>query len=124
MNFIKKMFNIVILFLIFIFIYLCYTNMKQMKEGLKDMYIETNLSTDFANSFCESNKPSGAELQNECQKLTQSNCRSTSCCIWTSNEKCDAGSKDGLLFNTDSSGKLIDLDYYYYKDICYGKKCK
>ena len=121
----RKKFNILILFFVFficfVFIYFYYTN---IKEGLKDMYIDTNLSSDFANSFCESTNLSGDELNKSCSSLTQKNCRSTSCCIWTSNEKCNAGSKDGLLFNTDSSGKLINLDYYYYKDTCYGKKCK
>lgn len=120
----KNLLNIIVLFLIFMlftFIFFYYT---KFKEGLNDMYIDTNLSTNFANSFCESRQLSGDELKNSCQKLTQNNCRSTSCCIWTSNEKCDAGGKDGLLFNTDSNGKPISLDYYYYKDTCYGEKCK
>ena len=135
MNLIKKinknLLNIVILFFIFyisyifyisfVFVYFNYIN---VKEGLKDMYIETSLSSDFAKSFCESNQLSGEDSQKKCQTLTQNNCRSTSCCIWTSNEKCHAGGEDGLLFNTDSNGKLIDLDYYYFKDTCYGKKCK
>jgi len=120
----KKFLNIVILFLCFMLFVFIYFNYFNIKEGLKDMYIENNLSSDFAKSFCESTNSSGAELQTECKKLTQDNCRSTSCCIWTSNEKCDAGGKDGLLFNTDSNGKLIPLDYYYYKDQCYGKNCK
>jgi hypothetical protein len=136
----KNILSIVILllffFISFLFLYFNYANreimeemgkmqkMQKMQEGLKDMYIETNLSSDFSKSFCESTNSSGAELQTECQKLTQDNCRSTSCCIWTSNQKCDAGGKDGLLFNTGLNGKQIPLDYYYYKDTCYGKNCK
>jgi len=112
--------NIFFIFMLFVFMYFYYAN---IKEGLKDMYIDTNLSTNFADSFCESTQLSGNESKQGCQKLTQNNCRSTSCCIWTSNEKCDAGGKDGLLFNTDTNGKVIPLDYYYYKDTCYGKKC-
>ena len=119
----KNVLNIVLFFIILVCLYFYYFNSKELKEGLKDMYVETNLSSDFAKSFCESTNSSGADLQTKCQKLTQDNCRSTSCCIWTSNEKCDAGGKDGLLFNTDSTGKPIPLDYYYYKDTCYGKKC-
>jgi hypothetical protein len=107
-------------FMLFIFVYFYYVN---IKEGLNNMYIDNNLSTNFSDSFCESIQLSGNELKQSCQKLTQNNCRSTSCCIWKSNEKCDAGGKDGLLFNTDSNGKVIPLDYYYYKDTCYGKKC-
>jgi hypothetical protein len=122
--------NYVILFLIFIlfaFVYFYYAlegKMEKIEEGLKDMYIDTNLSSDFANSFCESNQLSGPDLNKSCSNLTQDNCRSTSCCIWTSNKKCQAGGKDGLLFNKDLDGKKIDLDYYYYKDTCYGKNCK
>ena len=120
----KVLLNIIFLFLIlmlFLFVYLNYVN---IKEGLQDIYVETNLSSDFAKSFCESKQSSGEETQKSCSTLTQNNCRSTSCCIWTSNGKCDAGNEDGLLFNTDSNGKQISLDYYYYKDTCYGKKCK
>jgi hypothetical protein len=140
--------NYVILFLIFIlfaFVYFYYAlegkleklekmekmekmekleKLEKLEEGLKDMYIDTNLSSDFANSFCESNQLSGPDLNKSCSNLTQDNCRSTSCCIWTSNKKCQAGGKDGLLFNKDLDGKKIDLDYYYYKDTCYGKNCK
>ena len=124
----KNMLNIIILYFMIIgFMYFYYANnteMTNMKEGLTDIHIDTGLSSDFAKSFCESTNSSGAELQKECQKLTKGNCRSTSCCIWASNEKCYAGGKDGLLFNTESDGKKIELDYYYYKDTCYGKKCK
>lgn len=127
----KNMLNIIILYFIIVgFMYFYYANntemtkMTKMKEGLTDIHIDTGLSSDFSKSFCESTNSSGAELQKECQKLTKGNCRSTSCCIWASNEKCYAGGKDGLLFNTESDGKKIELDYYYYKDTCYGKKCK
>jgi hypothetical protein len=122
MYFVKKLnkntLNFSILFLIFILFIFIYFY-KNFKEGLQN----TNLNTNFANSFCESIQSSGQELKDSCKKLTQKNCRSTSCCIWTSNNKCEAGGKDGLLFSTEPSGKPIPLDYYYYKDTCYGNKC-
>jgi hypothetical protein len=105
-----------VIFMLFVVIYFYYNN---IKEGIENI----NLNTDFAQSFCQKIESSGKELEEKCQTLTEKNCRSTSCCIWTSNGKCDAGGEDGLLFNTDSSGKSIKLDYYYYKDTCYGKKC-
>ena len=135
----KNILNIILLFFIiyfvFVFMYFFYSNskkmkemkemkeMKKMKEGLNNIHVDTNLSSDFAKSFCESSNASGADLQTECQRLTQDNCRSTSCCIWASNQKCYAGGKDGLLFNNGPNGKPISLDYYYYKDTCYGKNC-
>jgi energy-coupling factor transporter transmembrane protein EcfT len=111
---------LLLIFILFTFMYFYYNN---IKEGLKHMELDTNLNTDFAKSFCELNQSSGQELKEKCPTLTEKNCRSTTCCIWTSNGKCDAGGKDGLLFNTEPSGKPITLDYYYYKDTCYGKKC-
>lgn len=120
----KKYFiNIAIVILLFIAIAYSYFYNTNSREGLKDMYIDTNLSTDFAKSFCKNKQQSGDELQASCGKLTQTNCRSTSCCIWTSNDKCDAGDKDGPLFSTDTSGKKNPLEYYYFNNTCYGKKC-
>lgn len=125
MYFIKKLnkntlnFSILFFIIFMFFIIFIYFNYNNIKEGLENI----NLNTNFAKSFCEKNNSSGQELKNNCEKLTQKNCLSTSCCIWTSNGKCDAGGKDGLLFNTNPNGEPIQLDYYYYKDTCYGKKC-
>ena len=119
----KNVINKIFLFLFFVLLLFVYFNYANIKEGLKNMSIDTNLSSDFANSFCESKQSSGEELKESCKTLTQKNCRSTSCCIWTSNDKCEVGSKDGLLFSTEPNGKPIPLDYYYFKDTCYGEKC-
>jgi hypothetical protein len=93
---------------------------EKIEEGLKIEGVDTSLPTDFATAFCESNQQSGKAIAQSCQKLTQNNCRSTSCCIWTSGQKCQAGNQDGLLFTSNNSKPL---DYYYYKDTCYGKNC-
>jgi len=74
-------------------------------------------------AFCENHKGSSHLLETSCNKLTQNNCNSTSCCVWTSNSKCVAGSVKGPLFNTDDNGKTQNLDYYYYQTKCYGPKC-
>jgi regulatory protein YycI of two-component signal transduction system YycFG len=78
-----------------------------------------NLSS--SDAFCKVNK--GAQQENSCINLTQDNCNQTSCCIWTSDKKCKAGNQDGPLFGSDSNGKTIPLDYYYFQNKCYGKKC-
>jgi hypothetical protein len=76
-----------------------------------------------ADAFCESYKGSSGDLNTACGKLTNKNCNSTSCCILTSNKKCAAGNADGPTYNTDDTGKTINLDYYYYQNKCYGNKC-
>jgi hypothetical protein len=90
-------------------------------EGLDnpDMSIIMNGS----DSFCEANKESGGNLEKSCNKLTQGNCNSTSCCVWTSDNKCKSGSAKGPTFNTDENGKTKKLDYYYFQSKCYGAGC-
>lgn len=83
----------------------------------------TPLSNNKAESFCKSNSSSSNTLNKKCNQLTQNNCNSTSCCVWTSDAKCVAGNAEGPIFNTDNNGKTKDLDYYYYKNECYGSKC-
>ena len=86
-------------------------------EGMKN----NPLTTDSSKAFCETNK--GFNLETSCNKLTKYNCGLTSCCIWTSDNKCKAGNQNGPLFGSDSKGKTIPLDYYYFQNNCYGEKC-
>jgi hypothetical protein len=72
-------------------------------------------------AFCEVNK--GFELEKQCNALTETNCNTTSCCVWTSNKKCKSGDISGAVFNTDANGKTEIPEYYYYKNKCYGEKC-
>jgi hypothetical protein len=75
-------------------------------------------------AFCENkNISGGGSLEQSCKKLTKNNCNSTSCCVWTSENKCTSGNINGPIFNTNSNGKTIELDYYYFKNKCYGKNC-
>ena len=75
-------------------------------------------------AFCESHRGSSGTLDESCGKLTQSNCKSTSCCVLTSDDKCKAGDINGPIFNSDSNGKTKQIDYYYNNNKCYGEKCK
>lgn len=72
-------------------------------------------------AFCEINK--GFKLEQSCNELTKQNCGLTSCCVWTSDNKCIAGNKSGPIFNSNSNGKTNSLDYYYFQNKCYGVKC-
>lgn len=96
---------------------------EQSKELIKVVTIEgmNPLTIDSSKAFCDTNK--GFNLETECNKLTKYNCGLTSCCIWTSDNKCKAGNQDGPLFGSDAKGKTITLDYYYFQNNCYGGRC-
>jgi hypothetical protein len=81
------------------------------------------LSNNKADAFCKSNSSSSIALNKKCNQLTNSNCGLTSCCVWTSNQKCEVGGSGGPIFNSDDKGKTKHLDYYYYQNKCYGSKC-
>jgi hypothetical protein len=91
---------------------------KPIIEGLDD-----SLSTNKADSFCKSNSSSSNALNQKCNQLTSGNCGQTSCCVWTSDQKCVVGGSGGPTFNSDDKGKTKQLDYYYYQNKCYGSKC-
>jgi hypothetical protein len=88
-------------------------------EGLETNPLLTNGNKSVENpimfnqekSFCDSHK--GFDLELSCNKLTNSNCNLTSCCVWTSDQKCKAGNQNGPIFNSDSNGKTISTNYYF-----------
>jgi len=90
-------------------------------EGLTGS--NTSIISNKSDSFCEHHRGSSHVLEESCGKLTQRNCNSTSCCVWTSDNKCLAGKANGPTFNTDDNGKTKNLDYYYYQNKCFGPKC-
>lgn len=98
---------------------------EQPKELIKAITIEAMdsnpLITDSSKAFCDTNN--GFNLETSCNALTRYNCGLTSCCIWTSDNKCKAGNQNGPLFGSDSNGKTRSLDYFYFQNKCYGEKC-
>lgn len=76
-----------------------------------------------SSSFCDAPNGSLLELNKKCQALTKENCNVTSCCIWLNGEKCVSGNDLGPTFLTDEKNNKINIDYYYYKNKCNGKKC-
>lgn len=100
------------------------TNIFSNVEGLtNNSNFDTSIIINGNDAFCESHRGSSHLLEKSCSKLTQNNCNSTSCCVWTSNNKCVAGNVKGPTFNTDDNGKTQNVDYYYYQNKCYGSKC-
>ena len=71
-------------------------------------------------SFCESYLGNSAELEGACNQLTETNCAQANCCVFT-NRKCVAGGADGPTYKTDTDGKLITMDSYYYLGKCRGR---
>jgi hypothetical protein len=91
-------------------------------EGLETIP-ETEVTFNKKKSFCDNHRGSSNILEESCGNLTRRNCISTSCCVFTSENKCVAGNQDGPIFNSDSKGKTKHLDYYYYQDTFYCPKC-
>ena len=49
-------------------------------------------------AFCESYRGSSGALDDACRKLTNNNCKATSCCTLTDDNKCVAGGAGGPTF--------------------------
>ena len=96
-------------------------------EGLQNPALKNLISENPilspSDAFCESHRGSSGTLDKSCEKLTNGNCNSTSCCVWTSDNKCAAGNIKGPTFNTNANGQTNQLDYYYFKGKCYGTNC-
>jgi len=92
-----------------------------MTKGLEKL--STSIPMNSSQAFCQVHKGSSGSLDESCGRLTRGNCTDTSCCVWTSNQKCAAGGVDGPTFNTNTNGKTKQLDYYYFQGKCFGPNC-
>lgn len=125
-----KFITIFIIFITIIIFFLYFTNFLNKNLQIVEPMVtdtntntNTNLSSTKSDAFCKTHEGASATLNDSCLKLTNNNCKSTSCCVLVNGSKCVAGSKDGPTYNSDENGKTIDNDYYYYQDKCYGKAC-
>lgn len=85
------------------------------EEGININKEYTQLKLQPSDSFCESYLGNSAGLEVECNKLTESNCAETRCCLYNiGSKKCVAGSINGPTYKTDKDGKLLTVDSYYY----------
>ena len=106
------------------------TNKTLLQVVTIEPFTETNdndilgsIAMNKSDAFCEIHAGSSGTLEESCGKLTKNNCSSTSCCVWTSDNKCLAGNQGGPTFNSNKNGKTRELDYYYFQNKCYGTKC-
>ena len=81
------------------------------------------INADLQADFCKSFEGSSDLLEKECNNLTTSNCKSSSCCVLLNGKKCVAGNANGPTFLTNTSGESINADFYYYQNKCYGNGC-
>lgn len=76
--------------------------------------------------FCKSHEGDRNSLQKSCAKLTKENCLATSCCVYAKmngKEQCHSGDQHGPTFRRNENGKTHDIDYYYFRNKCYGDGC-
>ena len=109
-----------VLKIVFIFLFLSIISFLNIYLHLQEEGFQPFI-TSAADAFCKTK--SGANLEKSCNELTQGNCGKTSCCVWTSNNKCTSGNANGPTFNTNSAGKTNSLAYYYFQGQCYGSGC-
>lgn len=91
-------------------------------DTMDNTLTEENINLNPNESFCGSYLGNSPELEGACNELTESNCATTKCCVYTG-EKCVAGNKDGPKYKTDNDGKLLTIDSYYYLGKCQGSRC-
>ena len=95
-----------------------------MEQGAWDVYTSLTSTKDIKglrmgllDSFCECNASNQDTLAEQCSTLSEYNCSRVGCCVFTSANKCVAGTESG------PSNTTTPIDYYYYKNKCYGQKC-
>jgi hypothetical protein len=100
-------------------------NTKQInKNTVKPVVLEKpNDGLSEITGFCNPSKFTPSDINNKCSQLTKENCNVTGCCVYLNGNKCVGGDKNGPTFLSDGKGKLLNVDYYYYKNQCYGN-CK
>lgn len=95
-----------------------------MEDASWDLYTQTKTISEMnqlqlgpLDSFCNS-YVGGVATNKGCEQLTGANCKKVGCCVYTNSNKCVAGSATGPIYpQTDQ------VDYYYYKNKCYGTGC-
>jgi hypothetical protein len=89
----------------------------------KIVTVESFVTDNLSDSFCSDYSSDANKLDKQCNNLTENNCNSTGCCIWLNGNKCVAGGERGPMFHT-TDGKDVDVEFYSWKNKCYGKDCK
>jgi hypothetical protein len=80
-------------------------------QSIEDMYYDVCLSTEH----------SIMEREAKCNALDKTKCMASGCCVLLGGEKCIAGNQSGATNRSNySDHTIINRDYYYYRNKCYG----
>jgi len=90
-----------------------------VKKEVTNVVTYEGMSNKDVGNLCSSSG-SKQEIEENCSKLTEANCKSVGCCVYLNNEKCVSGNQNGPQFLSDSDGNKINVDNYYFKNKCYG----
>ena len=81
----------------------------------------TGVDSPNAGDFCSDTKGSTIDREAKCNALDKASCRKSNCCVLLGGEKCVAGDSMGPTIKSNYSDiTIINRDYYYYKEKCYG----
>ena len=97
-------------------------------ESNNSQTIEDNtLDTRVQNGLCTHHEGDSANLELDCNELSETTCNTSNCCGWlkTTDGKsnCVAGTSHGPKYKSNVEGNKLNIDQYYYKNKCYGKTC-
>jgi hypothetical protein len=132
MSSLKRMFPImislaIVMIGIMVFFSIINFDLLPIKTSKIEKIVEIEAFDTMGPGFCKSHEGNTSKLQDSCSELLKDNCVATSCCVYAKiegEEKCHAGDKNGPIFRRDNNGKTKDIDYYYFKNKCYGVGCK
>jgi len=113
----RYLISIIIFLLALLFLYTLFKILIEMRVivgvGADGVPRIENFSTNAitGESICSVYSSKPAELNSKCGSLTETNCNTTSCCVWLNGETCVAGNAQGPTFLT-KNGKNIDVKTY------------
>jgi hypothetical protein len=71
--------------------------------------------------FCVHYQNDPQKLEEQCNKLDQNVCASTSCCVLLGSSKCVSGNQNGPIMKSNYSDFFVpNREFYYYSGKCYG----
>ena len=118
---------VILIFGIIAAIQLLGINLREPQESHVEKIVTVEAYNNMHANFCETYREKRNELEEKCNELTKKNCLATSCCVYANidgSEKCMSGSKHGPTYRTNDDGTNKQLDYYYYKNKCFGEGCQ
>ena len=115
----------IVIFLVLWLIQIAGLNMtpEENSELEQVVTIEKMSNLDRSKGFCKNNEGNASVLEKKCNNLSKLNCNTVNCCVHLNGTKCVAGDSSGPTFTSDDNGKDINIDTYYFRNKCHGKKC-